>query len=295
MKTKTKIALSVLISVVLIVWGLIYLQTTDIPVLFPNGMIGLKQRDLLVLSTLLMLIVVIPVFFLTFYIIWKYRAGNPKAKYDPDWDNNHTAELIWWGVPFLIIVVLSIFVWTTSHDLSPYKPLVSDTKPIKIQVVGLQWRWLFIYPEQKIATVNFIQFPKNTPLNFELTSDAPMNSFWIPALGGQIYAMPGMKTKLHLIANEIGSFRGLSAHLSGVDFAGMTFTAKASSQEDFDEWVESVRNASSLTLDTYKELAEPQIDHSIYSYVLDEKNLFEWIVMKYMMPQAEGMDNLEQQ
>ena len=162
-----------------------------------------------------------------------------KAKHAPDWEHNYIAEYCWWGVPIVIIVILAVTTWKSSHDLNPFKPIESEKKPLAIQVVALHWKWLFIYPEQGIATVNFVQFPEKTPINFEITSDAPMNSFWIPQLGGQIYAMPAMRSKLHLIANEIGSFRGVSANISGKGFAGMTFTAKSSSEEDFDAWVQS--------------------------------------------------------
>ena len=134
---------------------------------------------------------------------------------------------------------------------------MSNTKPLTIQVVALQWKWLFIYPEQKIATVNYIQFPENTPLNFEISADAPMNSFWIPQLGGQIYAMPGMSTKLHLIANQTGTFRGCSANFSGEGFSGMTFVAKSSTQEEFDAWVASDHSAAALNEETYQQLAKP--------------------------------------
>lgn len=293
MKTKTKIVLSTLLSIALIVWGVLYLQGLDIPLLFPKGMIGVKQRNLLVISTLLMLIVVIPVFILTIFIVWKYRADNTKAKHEPDWDNSSLAETIWWGLPFLIVIALSVLVWNSSHELNPFKPLVSETKPIRIQAVALQWRWLFIYPEQKIASLSYVQFPQETPLNFEITSDAPMNSFWIPDLGGQIYAMPGMRTQMHLIANQTGNFKGLSANLSGTGFSAMTFTARASTQEEFDQWVDSVKSSGdSLTRSKYIELQKPSRDNAVQFYDLGDEGLFNWIIMKYMMPQKEGMESL---
>jgi cytochrome o ubiquinol oxidase subunit II len=265
--------------------ALLFLQSSDIAVLNPKGMIALKERKLIITVTLLMLIVVIPVYILTFIFAWKYREGNAKAKYDPDWDHNHVAESIWWAIPCGIVLVLAIIAWKSSHELDPFKPLVSSTQPIKIQVVALQWKWLFIYPEQNIATVNFIQFPEQTPINFEITADAPMNSFWIPQLGGQIYAMPGMRTKLHLIANAVGSFRGSSANLSGRGFSGMKFIAKACSEADFHQWVESMKQSPNLlSLDEYHQLAMPTEDNPVASYVLKEENLFDWIVMRYMMP-----------
>lgn len=264
-----------------------YLQDANIPVLYPKGMIGHKQKNLIVLSTLIMLIVVVPVFFLTAYIGWKFRRENSNAKYSPNWDNSHLAEIIWWGLPLIIIVFLSILTWRSSHELDPFKPIENQNKPLTIQVVALRWKWLFIYPEQKIATVNYVQFPDQTPLAFEVTSDAPMNSFWIPQLGGQIYAMPGMKSKLHLIADEPGVYRGSSANLSGKGFASMVFTAESTTAENFNAWASSIQS-SSPTLDraTYSELAQPSEKVAPQTYSLADDSLFEQIVMKYMTPET---------
>ncbi len=279
----------------LVVIGLLVLGVTlaagwwvmgnDVAVLNPKGTIAEQQRNLIVATVLMSLAVIIPVFAMTFGIAWKYRAGNTKAKYTPDWDHNRLAEFIWWAVPFAAIMVLAVITWITSHDLDPYKPLQSNVKPIKIQVVALQWKWLFIYPEQNIATVNFVQFPEDTPVNFEITSDAPMNSFWIPQLGGQVYAMAGMSTQLHLMADDPGSFRGSSANLSGAGFAGMNFTAKASSAAEFDEWVKTVKKTSShLSLANYDELAEPSKDQPVTYYASSDAALYDTVIMRYMTP-----------
>ncbi len=288
MKTKYEYSLFVALtlgSILAVVFLL--LQGSNIEVLNPKGLIAAKERDLIALATCLMLIVVIPVFLLIFFTVWRYRANNEKAVYKPDWDYNFLAEAIWWGLPFAIIVILSIITWTSSHELDPFKPIEASKKPLTIQVVALRWKWLFIYPEQKIATVNFIQFPKETPLNFEITADAPMNSFWIPQLGSQIYAMPGMKTKVHLIANETGSFNGVSANLSGKGFAGMKFIAKASSDEEFEKWLTSVRDSShALTREQYLQLLAPSENMPASFYVLQDEALFDWVVMKYMMPEG---------
>jgi len=269
----------------LVTIGLIYFFSAQIAVLSPAGMIGEKQRSLLMISVYVMLLVVVPVFILTFFIAWKYRASNQKAKYSPEWDQNHTAEIIWWGIPLIIIVVLGILTWKGCHDLDPFKPIASDRKPLKIQVVALQWKWLFIYPEQNIATVNFFEFPKETPVEFEVTADAPMNSFWIPRLGGQVYAMAGMRSKLSLIANGEGSYYGSSANISGEGFAGMKFTAQSTTQEGFDQWVSSIQQSSSvLTLDAYNELVEPSSYVPRQFFKLGSPGLFDDIIMKYMMP-----------
>lgn len=250
----------------------------------PKGIIALEERNLLIIATLLMLIVVVPVFILTFIFTWKYRASNTKAKYNPDLDHNRVAEFIWWGVPCVIILVLAIFTWKRTHTLDPFKAIDPEEKPVKIQVVALTWKWLFIYPEQKIASVNFFQIPIHQPVDFEITADAPMNSFWIPQLSGQVYAMPKMRTKLHIVANEIGSFRGSSANLSGKGFAGMYFFAKVSSQANFDQWVRSVKQSRHyLNREEYNLLAKPSENNPVVTYLLKDKNLFDQIIMKYEM------------
>lgn len=257
-----------------------------IAILFPKGSIAIKERNLLLIVQAIMLLVVIPVYILTFVFSWKYRSHNEKAKYTPDWDDNKLAEYIWWGVPCIIILGISILTWFKTHELDPYKPLVSDKKTIEIQAVALQWKWLFIYPEEKIATVNFIQFPENSPIHFEITADAPMNSLWIPKLGGQIYAMPSMKTELNLIADEVGEYRGSSANLSGEGFAGMHFIAKASTEEEFQTWLKEARSSKNiLNWEEYSQLAKPSSDTPPKLYTLEEDDLFNRIIMKYMQPQ----------
>lgn len=285
MKLKTKFILLILIFVAVGAASLLFLFTSDIAVLNPKGLIAEKERRLLVIATFLMLIVVIPVFLLTFAIAWKYREDNHKSKYDPKWDHSWLAETIWWGIPCIIMAVLGVVTWKGCHELDPWRPLTSPVSPIHIQAVSLRWKWLFIYPEQGIATVNFVQFPVNTPVNFEITSDAPMNSFWIPQLGGQIYAMAGMRSKLHLIADTADEFRGSSANISGRGFSGMTFTAKSSSQDEFDAWVDSVRSSPlHLTLGEYSNLTKPTEYQPVSYYLLKQADLFEQILMKYMAP-----------
>jgi cytochrome o ubiquinol oxidase subunit 2 len=266
----------------------LYPYAMNSAVLDPKGVIGLKEEDLMYIASLLMLIVVIPVLIMTLAFCVRYRASNKSAEYDPEWNHDTLAEAIWWGFPCLIILILSIVTWTSSHELDPYKPFTSSMKPVRIQVVALQWRWLFIYPDHEIASMNFFQIPENRPINFEITADAPMNSFWIPQLGGQIYAMPGMSTQLHLMADQSGDFRGSSANLSGTGFAGMHFIARASVPEEFEKWVQGVKQLGSpLGLEEYNQLISPSEDHSIQSFVLKDKGLYDEIVMKYMMPTKE--------
>ena len=214
MGIRSKLVIFILILVDIIILSWILLHNNNIAVLNPAGIIAEKEKNLIVIVTLLMFIVVIPVFALTIFIAYTYRESNTKATYSPDWDHNRILELLWWGIPCAIIFVLSIFAWQSSHDLDPYKPLNSNTSPITIDVIALDWKWLFIYPQQHIATVNLIEIPLNTPINFIITSDTVMNSFWIPNLGGQIYAMPGMSTQLHLMSDKTGSFYGSPAILA---------------------------------------------------------------------------------
>lgn len=280
-----KIALFFLVFVGVISLLAIFVHGTNVAVLSPKGAIATQQRDLMVVVVLLMLIVVIPVFVMAFSFAWKYRASNTASRYTPNWDHDTKLETLWWGVPLAIIAVLSAIIYVSSHNLDPYKPLSSDKKPLTVQVVALQWKWLFIYPEQKIASLNYVQFPESTPVNFVITGDAPMNSFWIPQLGGQVYAMTGMTTKLHLISNETGSYQGSSANLSGEGFADMRFIAESTSQADFDDWVQSVQNSSLvLDMETYDQLSQPSKKDPRAFYVLNKHNLYDTIVMKYMVP-----------
>jgi cytochrome o ubiquinol oxidase subunit 2 len=263
-----------------------YLSTHSLAVLTPKGEIASKERSLIIESTLLMLVVVVPVFLMTFFFSWRYRAGNKKAKYTPDWDHHGVLESIWWAFPMAIILILSVVTWHSSHELDPFKALDSKVKPMTVQVVALQWRWLFIYPEQNVASINHLQMPVNTPINLQITADAPMNSFWIPSLGGQVYAMSGMKTQLHLVANQAGSYRGSSANLSGRGFSGMNFIAEAGSNDDFDAWVSQAKKSSKvLNLDEYNKLAAPSTNDNVAYYSAEEPGLYDSVIHKFMAPQ----------
>lgn len=254
-------------------------------VIFPEGKIAVEERNLLLIIQALMLLIVIPVYIFTFVFSWKYSADNPKGKYDPDLVDNVAAEFVWWGVPFVLTAIVCILTWVKTYELDPFKPIQSDKKEKTIQVVALQWKWLFLYPEEKIASVNFLQIPKETPIHFQITADAPMNSFWIPDLGGQIYAMPKMKTELYLIADHAGDFRGSSANISGEGFAGMHFITRASSDEDYQHWIESAKqSAKALNLEEYKNLVSPSSNHPVETYLLEETDLFNEIINKYMHP-----------
>lgn len=275
-----------LLLIILIMQPLQILHFRDkIAVLFPKGIIALEERNLLFIIQALMLLVIIPVYTLTFIFSWIYRADNPKGNYDPDLVDNVIAEYIWWGIPCIMVLIVAILTGVKTHQLDPFKSVESKNKEMTIQVVALQWKWLFIYPDEEIASVNFVQFPKDTPIRFEITADAPMNSFWIPHLGGQIYAMPKMKTILNLIGNEVGDFRGSSANISGKGFAGMTFITRVSSEEDYQQWVKSAKQTSNtLDLKNYNQLASPSENNPVELFQLKDRSLFDQIINKYMHP-----------
>ena len=261
----------------------------------PQGTVAAGEVGVIKTAVLLMLIVVIPVYILLYTFAWRYRADNVKAKYDPEQTHKPWKELLLWLVPISIVAMIAVLTWRSAHALDPYTPIQSPNPPITIQVVSLEWKWLFIYPAQNIATVNFIQFPVNTPVHFELTADSPMSSFWIPQLGSQIYAMAAMETQLNLIASTIGEFTGKDTEINGDGYAGMTFTAKSSSQSDFDAWVASVRQSSPpLTEAAYNALALPSQNNPPAYYSSVEGDMFDGIMMKFMMPSGTPMSSSSQ-
>lgn len=254
-------------------------------VLDPRGPVAADEKSLILTATALMLLVVVPVIVLTFVFAWKYRASNKDAVYAPKWSHSTRIEAVVWLIPCVIVAFLAVLTWQTTHKLDPYRPIVSDKKPINVEVVALDWKWLFIYPDLNIASVNQLAFPKDVPVNFRITSDAVMNSFFIPQLGGQIYAMAGMQTQLHLLAAEAGRYQGFSAHYSGAGFSGMKFEAIATeTPAQFEQWVATVR-ASGKTLDaaSYRRLAVPSENVPVGYYAASTPRLFDAIVHKYMV------------
>lgn len=264
----------------------LYLHAHTVAVLQPAGTIASQERSLMYTALLLGMIVIIPVYILTVFIFWKYRENKKvEKKYSPDWDHSRWLEGIWWTIPLIIITILSVITWRSSYALDPFKALNTTAKPLIVQVVALDWKWLFIYPDQHVASINEVQLPVNRPVTFDITSDTVMNSFWIPQLGSQIYAMPGMSTQLHLMAGKTGSYKGSSANISGNGFSGMAFTAKAETEADFEAWTSTTaKTASKLTLNSYDKLAKPSHDNPVSYYSLSTGNLYDYIVMKYMEP-----------
>ncbi|MFK7692487.1 cytochrome aa3 quinol oxidase subunit II [Paenibacillus sp. HJGM_3] len=245
----------------------------------PKGPVAETQYRLIILSIVLCAIVVIPVIALMIFIVYRYRdkPGN-KAPYEPEWHDSKTLETIWWGIPIVIIGILGYFTVRDTYALE--KVPVHDATPVKIQVTSLDWKWLFTYPDQKIATVNYAEIPAGVPIIFELTSDAPMNSFWVPQLAGQEYSMPGMAMQMWLQADEPGEYDGKGANFTGKEFAHMQFKVIAKPQKEFEQWVQEVKlNAPALTQAGYDELAKPsRSDQATYSSF--PEGLFEAIVNK---------------
>ncbi len=255
----------------------------------PEGYIAMSQQKLMIVSFSVMMLVAIPVFIMAFIFAYKYREKNPNSTktYDPTFNHSTTLEIVWWGIPIVIVIFLSILTWITSHTLDPKKRLDLDIskgkQPIIIEAVALDWKWLFIYPEQGIATINYIQIPENTEIIFKITADAPMNGLWIPQLGGMIYAMAGMETNLHLIANNQGVYAGASSHYSGFGFSGMKFNTVVVEDGSFNDWVNSVKASNNpLTNNMYKDLEKQTMNEAVKFYSTVPNDLFNSIINKYM-------------
>lgn len=282
-----QVLFSLLVGLIIIDLLVIVTQGRDMPVLNTHGLIADQQRNLILLTTGLGALIVIPVFIMLFSIAWRYRASNTKAVYQPDFESHRGFEALWWGVPCIVIIILGVITVVSTHALDPYKPIDSQVKPVNVQVVSLNWKWLFIYSDQHIATLNYLNIPKDTPINLTITSDATMNSFWVPALAGQVYAMSGMSTQLHLIANDAGTYHGSSANISGNGFADMTFMVNAMNETDFTAWAKkSVTTGMALTAASYDTLSKPSHEDAQKTYELVDLNLYNEIIMKYMAPNA---------
>jgi cytochrome o ubiquinol oxidase subunit 2 len=253
-----------------------------VAVLEPRGSIGLEERDLLFEAVGLMLIVIIPVFALAFWFPWHYRASNTKARYTPHWSFSLPIDLTIWLVPTLIVVVIGYLVWTDTHQLDPYKKIASNNAPLEVDVISEDWKWLFIYPEQKIAVVNELIFPSDRPLSLKLTSDTVMNSFYIPGLGGQIYTMAGMQTELNLLADGPTKFVGRNTQYSGRGFPEQHFAADAVTEAEFAAWVDKVKQSpNTLDEQAYAALAKPSTKVPVAYYSAYEPNLFAMIMQQF--------------
>lgn len=265
----------------LIALGIFLLNGKQIDVLNPSGEVAGHQRSILLFTVGLSAMVVVPVFTMLIYFSVKYRAGNKNAKYTPDWGENKILESLWWGIPILIIGVLGVITYQTSHSLDPYKSLAGDDE-LKVQVVALQWKWLFIYPEQNVASLNYLPIPVDTPIKFVMTADAPMSAFWIPALGSQIYAMNSMESQLHLKALKVGEYKGYTTNINGEGYSKMTFMTKAMERIDFDSWVkEATESKVAMNSSTYEQLSNKTSETDERTYRLADPGLYKSIVNKY--------------
>ncbi|WP_455382837.1 ubiquinol oxidase subunit II [Salinispira pacifica] len=259
-------------------------------VLNSKGQVGAQESTLIAIAAGLMLLVVLPVIVMTFVFAWKYRASNKKAKYQPDWSHSNKIEAVMWLVPTVIIIALGTLSWITTHSLDPFKPLDTPGKPVKIEVVSMDWKWLFIYPDQGVASVNEVAFPAHRQVEFYLTSDTVMTSFFIPQLGSQIYTMAGMQTQLHLIADHPGVYDGIAANYSGAGFSGMTFKAHAVSESQFKDWIATAKNSSrTLDFNSYQQLAKPSENNPVEYFSSVSPHLFQQVLNKYMNDHTPSM------
>ena len=247
-------------------------------VLDPKGPVASAERLIMLNSTGIMLAIVIPTMLATLGVAYWFRASNERARYLPDFDYSGRLELLVWSIPLMTILLVGGVAWLSSYDLDPPKAIASAQKPVRVQVVALDWKWLFIYPDEMIATVNQLTVPVGAPISFELTSSGVMNSFFVPQLGGQIYAMSGMVTRLHLRADHAGTYRGMSANYSGAGFSDMYFNVNAVPAEKFTQWVVETRTSGPvLDAQSYAELAKPSQAVAPFTYRAVTPDLFNGI------------------
>ncbi len=256
--------------------------------LSPSGDIAARQGDLIVVATVLMLLIVVPVMALTGWFAWHFRQSNRKASYDPEWHHSTQLELVIWSAPLLIIIMLGAVTWISTHTLDPFRkldriaagrPVPADVRPLKVQVVALDWKWLFIYPDYGIASVNEMAAPVDVPIEFQITSSTVMNSFFVPALAGQVYAMPAMETRLHAVINKAGAYEGFSANYSGAGFSHMRFQFKGLDGEGFDRWVAEVRKVDAeLGRAEYLQLERPSEREPVRHYGRAMAGLYDAVV-----------------
>ena len=255
---------------------------SDLRILQPVGPIGVADRQVILIAFALMMIVVIPVIVMSVAIPWRYHAGNSKAAYKPEWTHSTAVEVVVWLIPALIVAALGLLVWNSTHRLDPYAPLPASQQPLQVEVVSMDWKWLFIYPQLGIASVNQLVFPTGRPLDLRLTSDSVMTSFFIPRLGSQIYAMAGMQTRLNLQADQAGKYLGENSQYSGKGFSFMQFQAQATDANGFSKWVRQVKN-SPMTLNKtgFAQLENPDMHSPVSYYGKVTPGLFETIMGKF--------------
>ncbi len=277
--------LLVLISISLTLISLTGCKEHFIGMLNPKGIIAYQQRKLFFDTLALMLIVVLPVIIMSITFVYHYQASHKIRDYKPNWGHNVYLEILWWGIPCVIILILAIMTWKKTHELDPYQPIAGhNEKPMLVQVIALPWKWLFIYPEQKIATVNYLEIPLGQQVEYWITADnVPMSAFFIPQLGSQIYAMAGMRTRLHLLASEPGVYDGLNTQYNGNGFSDMHFEVHVVEPKELQQWFAQVKKSpNALTDAAYNQLLSPSIADKPTLFSGIEKDLFDKVIMVYM-------------
>ena len=260
----------------------------------PSGDVARRQSDIMIVTTVITLLIIVPVLIAIAVVAWRYRASNKQAHYDPEWDHSPQLELVVWAAPLLIIIAVGAISWIGTHQLDPYRPLdrvapgqpvAAGTTPLEVDVVSLRWKWLFFYPQYGIATVNQLAAPVNVPIRFHLTSDEMMDAFSVPALAGMIYTMPGMQTVLHAVINQAGDYPGFSANYSGAGFTDMRFRFVGMRAQDFDAWVAKVRaEGGALDLAAYARLRQPERDAPVHYYASFAPGLYRRILERCVEP-----------
>jgi cytochrome o ubiquinol oxidase subunit 2 len=289
---KLKIGLLCAFLLLLAAATALYIRAVPIPLFETAGPIAAAERNVIIFTFALSSIVIFPVFGLLFYFAWKYRDTHPEVHvhHRPDWDHdNRVVEFSWWLIPAVIIGILGVVAWKTSHSLDPFVPIENGNAPLEIEAVALQWKWLFLYKDEGIATVNELVIPEGRPVHFSLTGDAPINTFWVPALAGQIMVMQGMSSQLSMLADKEGVFDGLSGNLSGKGFADMKFTVRSVSEPAYEAWLSTTKQSSPLTAQGFTSLETPNVVQSPQQYSSYDSGLYTSIIAKYARPPAAVM------
>ncbi|WP_442852546.1 ubiquinol oxidase subunit II [Sphingomonas sp. PAMC 26617] len=271
-------------------------------VMNPAGDVALQQRDLVIFATALMLLIVVPVIGLVGLFAWRYRSTNEDATYEPDWDHSSQLELLIWAAPLLIVICLGAVTWTGTHLLDPYrpiarlsagKPLVANVKPLEVEVIALDWKWLFVYPQYGIATVNELAAPVDRPIHFRISSSSVMNAFYVPTLAGMIYAMPSMETQLNAVINKPGNYEGFSSNYSGAGFSGMRFRFHGLSEGDFNAWISRNKAAGgNLTRADYLKLEKPSEKVPVMRFANVDPGIFSAVVNQCIRPGTTCMSDM---
>jgi cytochrome o ubiquinol oxidase subunit 2 len=254
-------------------------------ILDPQGPIGAAEKTILIDSLGIMLAIVLPTIVAIFAFAFWFRASNTRASYLPNWEYSGRIELVVWSVPALTVILLGGVAWLGAHHLDPAKPIEGPSEPLTIQAVSLDWKWLFIYPDHKVATINTLTLPAGVPLQFQLTSASVMNAFFIPQFGSMIYTMNGMATRLNLRADATGTFQGLSTQFSGDGFADMHFDVHVVPPEQFSKWAQDASNAGkSLDERSYQQIAKPSMKNEPEIYRLTDPDIFASVVSQKLPP-----------